>query len=167
LRAEVAAGRFRQDLFFRLNVLELRLPSLRERAADAPLLAERFLREFDARGGRYEERRFAPEAERLLMAYSGPGNVREVRNLAERLSILTTAPVIGPEELTRLLGVPPETARGTLPTLDEREREYVAEVMRLTGGNKSAAAEILGITRNTLYAKIRTFGLGDPDPDGT
>ena len=161
LRAEVAAGRFRQDLFFRVNVLELKLPPLRERRADAPLLATRFLREFDAKRGGREERRFSPEAERLLSAYAWPGNVREVRNLAERLSIMTTEPVVAPEELTRLLGIPPETARGPLPTLEEREREYVADVLRLTGGNKSAAAEILGITRNTLYAKIRAFGLGE------
>ena len=79
-----------------------------------------------------------------------------MRNLTERISILSAQPVIDAEELTRLLGVPRETAApGKLPTLEEKERSYVAEVLRLTGGNKSAAAEILGITRATLYAKIR------------
>jgi DNA-binding NtrC family response regulator len=156
LKAEVAAGRFRQDLYFRVNVLELVLPPLAERPADVPLLAQRFLAEFDARAGRPGTRSFSPAAQRLLSAYSWPGNVREVRNLAERISILSPQPTIEAEELTRLLGVPRETAApGKLPTLDEKERAYVAEVLRLTGGNKSAAAEILGITRATLYAKIK------------
>jgi len=156
LKAEVAAGRFRQDLYFRLNVLELVLPPLSARPADAPLLAQRFLAEFDARAGRAGTRSFAPAAQRLLSAYSWPGNVREVRNLTERISILSPHPTIEAEELTRLLGVPKETAvPGKLPTLEEKERAYVAEVLRLTGGNKSAAAEILGITRATLYAKIK------------
>jgi DNA-binding NtrC family response regulator len=79
-----------------------------------------------------------------------------VRNLTERLSILSSEPTIDASELTRLLGVPSETiASGKLPTLEEKEHAYVAEVLRLTGGNKSAAAEILGITRATLYAKIK------------
>jgi two-component system response regulator HydG len=155
LKAEVAAGRFRQDLYFRLNVLELVLPPLRERPSDAPLLAERFLTEFDGKAGRPGVRTFTPAAVRLLSAYSWPGNVREVRNLTERISILSAQPAIESEELTRLLGVPRETAApGKLPTLEEKERAYCAEVLRLTGGNKSAAAEILGITRATLYAKI-------------
>lgn len=156
LKAEVEAGRFRQDLYFRLNVLELLLPPLRERPSDAPLLALRFLEEFDTRAGRRERRRFSADAERLLAAYAWPGNVREVRNLAERISILSSQATVTAEELTRLLGVSKEaSARGPLPTLEEKERAYVAEVLRLTGGNKTAAAEILGITRATLYAKIR------------
>jgi DNA-binding NtrC family response regulator len=154
LQEEVAAGRFRQDLFFRLNVLELRLPPLRERPSDAPLLAHEFLAEFDAKAGR-APRTFTPGAQRMLAAYSWPGNVREVRNFAERVSILSNEDSIGSEEVTRLLGVPQDAAQGTLPTLDQKEREYVAQVLRLTGGNKSAAAEILGITRATLYAKIK------------
>ena len=163
LKSEVAAGRFRQDLYFRLNVLELVLPPLCDRPTDAPLLARHFLAEFDAKAGRREPRSFAPAAERLLSAYSWPGNVREVRNLAERISILSSEPVIEAPELTRLLDVPSETsAPGKLPTLEEKERAYVAEVLRLTGGNKSAAAEILGITRATLYSKIRESV--DPEP---
>ncbi len=154
LRNEVAAGRFRQDLFFRLNVLELKIPRLCERPADASLLAEAFLAEFDTKAGR-APRKFSQSAARLLTAYSWPGNVREVRNLAERLSILCREETIGSEELTRLLGIPQDAASGPLPTLEEKEREYVAQVLRLTGGNKSAAAQILGITRATLYAKIR------------
>jgi len=163
LKAEVAAGRFRQDLYFRLNVLELVLPPLRDRAADVPLLARQFLAEFDVKAGRREGRPFSPAAERLLAVYSWPGNVREVRNLAERISILSSAQQIGAEEITRLLAVPREAASpDRLPTLEEKERAYVAEVLRLTGGNKSAAAEILGITRATLYAKIRAI---DPEAE--
>jgi DNA-binding NtrC family response regulator len=160
LKQEVAAGRFRQDLYFRLNVLELTLPPLRERPTDAPVLAERFLAEYDAKAGR-PPRKFSPAAGRLLAAYAWPGNVREVRNLAERLSILAAGSTIGAEEVGRFLGIPRDDA-GHLPTLDEKEREYVEEVLRLTGGNKSAAAEILGITRNTLYAKMREKESGAP-----
>jgi len=156
LKAEVAAGRFRQDLYFRMNVLELLLPPLRERPGDAPLLAARFLVEFDAKAGHSQGRALTPAAQRLLSAYSWPGNVREVRNLAERISILATDATIDAPEITRLLGVPREASgKSALPTLEEKEREYVAEVLRLTGGNKSAAAEILGITRATLYAKLK------------
>jgi DNA-binding NtrC family response regulator len=154
LKDEVAAGRFRQDLYFRLNVLELCLPPLRGRAPDAPLLAGEFLAEFDAKVGR-ARRAFTQSAQRILAAYSWPGNVREVRNFAERVSILSSEDAIGSEEVTRLLGVPQDAGRGPLPTLEQKEREYVAQVLRLTGGNKSAAAEILGITRATLYAKIK------------
>jgi DNA-binding NtrC family response regulator len=156
LKGEVAAGRFRQDLYFRLNVLELLLPPLRERPADAPLLAGRFLAEFDAKTKRTPPRTLTPAAQRLLSVYSWPGNVREVRNLAERISILGTETAIDAPEITRLLGIPKEASgKSALPTLEEKEREYVAQVLRLTGGNKSAAAEILGITRATLYAKLR------------
>jgi DNA-binding NtrC family response regulator len=163
LRTEVAAGRFRQDLYFRLNVLELVLPPLRERPADGPLLATRFLAEFDAKAGHPQPRALTPAAQRLLSAYSWPGNVREVRNLAERISILGTETTVDAPEITRLLGVPREASgKDALPTLEEKEREYVAEVLRLTGGNKSAAAEILGITRATLYAKLK--GTEEPQP---
>lgn len=162
LKAEVAAGRFRQDLYFRLNVLELHLPPLRERPTDAPLLAQRFLAEYDARAGR-APRKFSPAAERLLSAYTWPGNVREVRNLAERLSILSSAAAVGEADIARFLGLPQDAARGPLPSLEEKEREYILQVLRLTGGNKSAAAEILGITRNTLYAKIKGYGLPEEE----
>jgi len=156
LKGEVAAGRFRQDLYFRLNVLELLLPPLRERPADAPLLAARFLVEFDAKTKRTPPRALTPAAQRLLSVYSWPGNVREVRNLAERISILGTETTVDAPEITRLLGIPKEASgKSALPTLEEKEREYVAQVLRLTGGNKSAAAEILGITRATLYAKLK------------
>ena len=156
LKAEVAAGRFRQDLYFRLNVLELVLPPLRERPADAPLLAVRFLAEFDGKAGHPPPRALTGAAQRLLSAYSWPGNVREVRNLAERISILGSGATVDAPEITRLLGVPREASgKNALPTLEEKEREYVADVLRLTGGNKSAAAEILGITRATLYAKLK------------
>ncbi len=156
LRAEVAAGRFRQDLYFRLNVLELLLPPLRERPTDAPQLAARFLAEFDAKARRPQGRALTPAAQRLLSVYPWPGNVREVRNLAERISILGTETTVDAPEITRLLGIPKEASgKSALPTLEEKEREYVAQVLRLTGGNKSAAAEILGITRATLYAKLK------------
>ncbi|MGH9442091.1 MAG: sigma 54-interacting transcriptional regulator [Thermoanaerobaculia bacterium] len=153
LAAEVAASRFRADFYYRLNVLSLKLPALRDRPGDIPLLAAKFLAEFDARAGR-RGRRFGAPAERMLAAYAWPGNVRELRNLAERLSILSRAETIDPAGVARFLGIPGDSG-SRLRTLEEKEREYIDEVLRLTGGNKSAAAEILGITRNTLYARVR------------
>ena len=163
LAAEVAAGRFRADFYYRLNVLSLKLPALRDRPGDVPPLAARFLAEFDARAG-HRARRFDPAAERILAAYAWPGNVRELRNLTERLSILSRADIVDAAGVARFLGVPRDSG-SRLRTLEEKENEYIDEVLRLTGGNKTAAADILGITRNTLYARIRPNGPEDESID--
>jgi DNA-binding NtrC family response regulator len=161
LRREVAEGRFRQDLFFRLNVLELRLPPLRERRGDVPLLAARFLAEFDRKAARGPHR-LDERGTRLLSGYDWPGNVRELRNLAERISILAAAGAVPESFLTRHLGLTAGAAPAGLGTLEQKEREHIASVLEATAGNKTAAAEILGITRNTLYSKIRAYGLSAP-----
>jgi DNA-binding NtrC family response regulator len=154
LKEEVAAGRFRSDLYYRLNVLELELPPLTQRRADIVPLATRFLAELEAKSRRGAHR-LGPRGEKLLAGYAWPGNVRELRNLMERVSILSPPGVVPDDLLARAIGVEIAPGGERMATLEEKEREYVEQVLRWTAGNKSAAAEILGITRNTLYAKLR------------
>ena len=162
LKEEVQAGRFRSDLYYRLNVLELRLPALRERRGDVAALARKMLESFSLRAGRGEHR-IDVRGERLLEGYSWPGNIRELRNLMERISILAQPGTVPLDLIGRFLGTGSEPQPLVRPTLAEREKEYIDEVLRATAGNKSAAAEILGITRNTLYAKIKLYALGALD----
>jgi two-component system response regulator HydG len=168
----VKAGRFRADLFYRLSVLELKLPALRERTGDVVPLARLLLSRFNEEAGR-DAQRFDARAERLLVSYDWPGNVRELRNVMERVSILGPRGAVPAELLARFIGLPPpaspsevseNAAASTRPegrreTLEEREKAYILEVLAVTGGNKSAAAEILGVTRNTLYNKLRAWGI--------
>jgi two-component system response regulator AtoC len=163
LETEVRAGRFRGDLYFRLKVVSIHLAPLRERGDDILLLARHFLREF----ARKFQKRFSeisPEAARLFLTYPWPGNVRELRNLIERVVLLEEGQRLLPEHL------PAEFASGrgtaveassavkdaiTLPTLAQIEAEHIGEVLRLTAGNKSRAARILGISRQGLIEKLR------------
>jgi DNA-binding NtrC family response regulator len=153
LEQEVAASRFREDLFWRLNVLHVHVPPLRERVADIPLLTEHFV----------GNRPVAPEAMAVLAAYPWPGNVRELRNALERAATLAQTHEI------RLPDLPPrirdssatgdrvvEATRRQL-ALRELERDYILEVLRSTAGNKSRAAEILGLDRKTLYRKLEEY----------
>ena len=166
LDAEVQAGRFREDLFYRLNVLHISTPPLRERAADIPLLAEHFLHSDKAEG----PRRISPEAMALLTTYPWPGNVRELRNAIQRAAVVATGEAVRPEDLpTRireasraapLLG---ESADRALPLRDV-ERLYILEVVRQAGGNKSRAAELLGLDRKTLYRKLEEYRLDMESP---
>ncbi len=155
---EVAAGRLREDLYWRLNVIHIHVPALRERVPDIPLLAEHFL----------AGHRIAPAAMAVLAAYSWPGNVRELRNAIERAVTLSTGEEIGLADL-------PERIRDTGATaalvanatrrqvsLRELEREYILQTLRQAGGNKSRAAEILGLDRKTLYRKLEEFRAEDP-----
>ncbi|HET9982450.1 MAG TPA: sigma-54 dependent transcriptional regulator [Longimicrobiales bacterium] len=158
---EAHEGRFRDDLFWRLNVLHIHVPPLRERPADIPLLAEHFLARAAVDGGApHTPRAIAAEAMALLTAYPWPGNVRELRNAIERAATLAHTDEIRAEDL------PPRIreagwsaslvadASGKGLSLRELERAYIAEVLRQTGGNKSRAAEILGLDRKTLYRKL-------------
>lgn len=153
LEQEVERGRFRQDLFWRLNVVHLHVPALRERPADIPLLAEHFL----------GSRRIAPEAMAVLTAYPWPGNVRELRNALERAATLSPAPEIRVEDLPprvretgRVSALVAEAARKDLP-LREVEKAYILEILARAGGNKSRAAEILELDRKTLYRKLEEW----------
>ncbi len=156
LAAAVKEARFREDLFYRLNVVTIRIPPLRDRREDIPLLAEHFA----AKHGRAEGAAVSPAARDLLVAYDWPGTVRELENVVARALALNPSGVILPEDLPdHVRGARPPAATAPpasvvvadRPTLDELERRYAAQVLQETGGNKTRAAEILGIDRKTLY----------------
>ena len=165
LREEVEQKRFREDLFFRLNVISIEVPALRERSEDIPLLAAHFLEKFAARN-RKNVKGFAPQALDMLRRYSWPGNVRELQNAVERAVILCTGDLItGPELPASVTGAAeqaapvPETARGLLAglSLEALERRAIEDTLRQTEDNKSEAARRLGITRATLHNKLRKY----------
>ncbi|MFI5372451.1 MAG: sigma-54-dependent transcriptional regulator [Candidatus Eisenbacteria bacterium] len=157
LEEEVRSGRFRSDLYFRLKVVAIELPPLRDRGDDILLLARHFLREFS----RQFNKRFAgisPAAEQLFLAYRWPGNVRELRNLLERVALLEEGERLEVEHLPPELAgrrVAGEEEGVGLPTLAQMEADHISEVLRLTAGNKSRAARILGISRQGLIEKVR------------
>jgi DNA-binding NtrC family response regulator len=160
LDAEVRAGRFRSDLYFRLKVVSIHMPPLRDRGEDVLLLARHFMREFSRRF----QKRFqdvSPEAVAVLASYAFPGNVRELRNLVERIVLLEEGARIEVAHLSpEVLGRPARAISSSsseypLPTLAEIEAGHIAEVLRLTAGNKSQAARVLGISRQGLIEKLR------------
>ena len=160
LRDEVASGRFRHDLYFRLDVVTLHLPPLAERRNDVPLLAYYFLKRIARRMDRPVED-ITPEAMALLGDYDYPGNVRELENLVERGVALANGKQLTPTQLPPALAeravhvVRREGER--LPTLEEREAEYIRWVLGHTGGNRTRAAEILGIDRVSLWRKLKAM----------
>jgi DNA-binding NtrC family response regulator len=161
LKTETKERKFREDLYYRLNVIPLHLPPLRERPEDVPLLAEHFLHKYDHEFGK-KIKGFKPDVLPLLSAYDWPGNVRELENLIERLVVLTRTPLIGTDKL------PPEI-KGDLPNLpgaDETrfkdavrkfESEFIKQAISKAGGKKGAAAKKLGIHRNTLLQLERKY----------
>ena len=158
IEARVKEGHFREDLFYRLNVIPIYIPPLRERREDIVPLARHFLRESAARSHK-PIKGFAPDAERMMLAYPWPGNVRELRNLIERLVILGTSEYIEPQHLpaqfaTQVEGVPRQESAQELKTLAEVERAYINQVMQRVEANKSKAAKLLGISRQTLRKKL-------------
>jgi two-component system nitrogen regulation response regulator NtrX len=162
LRTEIAAGRFRDDLFFRLNVIPIHVPPLRERGEDVILLANHFLRRFAAETAR-RPKRLSNEAMAALHAHSWPGNVRELRNMMERLTILVSGETIDRFDLD--LGTRAES-RTQIPgdmTLrearEEFEKEYILTRLREFAGNVSRTAEALGVERSNLYRKLHAFGI--------
>ncbi len=171
LRKAVADGTFREDLYYRLNVIPVTLPPLRERKEDVPLLVEHFLDRLEAE--MKKRVKVSPEAMSALLAHDWPGNVRELRNVLERGAVVAQGDVMKPSDL----GLAPAPARapgtnapGEPPSLEEVEKRHVAEVLAHTGGNVTQAARLLGIDRVTLYNKIRKFQLRrdgeEPDPAG-
>jgi len=163
LDQEIARGNFRSDLFYRLNVIALEIPPLRQRREDIPLLAEAFLQQIA--GARCEEpKTLTPEAAEQLQAYSWPGNVRELENAIERAVILASSgvitPALLPDRIRHRSSEPLVCERVALnPSLDAIERAYIMWVLGSEGGNKSRAAEILGIDPSTLYRKLTKFGV--------
>ncbi|MFN0119239.1 MAG: sigma-54-dependent transcriptional regulator [Blastocatellia bacterium] len=162
LDLEVAEGRFRRDLYWRLNVIHLDVPSLRDRAFDIPLLVEHFLGKAAETAGR-QPPDVLPETLAILTAYAWPGNVRELENALARAVALADGALLRPEDLPERIRrggagaafIARASARGI--TLREMERAYILETMRKTGGNKSRAAEILGLDRKTLYRKLDEY----------
>ena len=159
LDEEVHAGRFRAELRTRLDVLSIVVPPLRNRPADIDALAEHFLQDAARRLGRPVQR-LAPEARSLLLRYGWPGNVRQLKNVIERSAVLATGEVIRAQDLPEALRGPEAAPAGASPIvpLAEVERAHIQRVLEHCGGNKKAAAEILGIDRSTLYAKLRLYG---------
>jgi two-component system, NtrC family, response regulator AtoC len=156
LKKQVEDGAFREDLYYRLNVVPIRVPALRERPEDVPLLAQHFLGKYATSAGKAVAG-FAPEALALLSAHSWPGNVRELEHAIERAVALSSATLVLPDDLPAELrgGAPPPPV---LPrprmTLDELKTWYLDTVLEETAGNKVRAAEILGIDRRTLYRML-------------
>ena len=161
LEAEVRAGRFRQDLYYRVNVIALRLPGLRERPEDILPLARHFLAQ-----GASGHKRLSPAAARALQRHGWPGNVRELANAMERARLLSPGEVILPEHLPPALREDyskPETevstAEEAVKALDQVERDSIEKALTKTGGNRTHAAELLGISRRTLIYKLKRYGL--------
>jgi two-component system response regulator HydG len=160
---EIRAGNFRSDLYYRLNVIALHLPPLRQRREDIPLLAEHFLARIAA--ARNEApKRIADDAMALLVEHTWPGNVRELENALERSVILTPGVEIPASSLPERIATPTaeplvSTRTPPNPTLDTVERAYIMWVLQSEGGNKSRAAEVLGIDPSTLYRKLSRYGV--------
>ncbi|MGB2713547.1 MAG: sigma-54 dependent transcriptional regulator [Vicinamibacterales bacterium] len=161
LEQAVSAGRFRQDLFYRLSVIVIHLPPLRDRRSDIPLLIESFLQDACRRAGRRVD--VSPDAIDALTAYDWPGNVRELENTIERLVVLGRASTIEVADL------PPgliadrtpvhERLFSDLPSLEELERRYLLHVLSTVAGNRTRAADVLGVDRRTLYRMAERFGI--------
>jgi DNA-binding NtrC family response regulator len=167
LAAAIARGEFREDLFYRLSVFEIRLPPLRERREDILPLAEAFLEEVGPAVGR-PAAGISRQAHEALLSYPWPGNVRELRNALERATILCDGGLITLEHLPMALGQPaaspthPENAGAFPPggvNLETVERDLIAKALEEAGSNRSRAARLLGITRSQLYYRMQKHGL--------
>ncbi len=169
LEEEIRSGRFREDLYFRLNTVTIHLPSLRERREDIPLLANHFLREFAEQAGK-QIAGFSDDVLGLFEAHPWPGNVRELRNVVERAVLFSRSELIGADELSAGLrsGIGVGPAPATRPAagvitmqqaVERAEIEAIRAALRSTGGRRSDAAEKLGVSRKTLWEKIKNYGI--------
>jgi two-component system response regulator PilR (NtrC family) len=172
LSKEVQAGRFREDLYYRLNVIHIRIPPLRERREDIPLLADHFLDLLARRQGR-DLPAVAPEAMKRLMEYSYPGNVRELENILERAVALGEGDVLTldllPDEVIKApeAGTVSIAAMGDGQNLDtlleDYERRLIESALHQTGGNRTKAAEVLGISFRSLRYRLKKYGWADEE----
>ncbi len=162
IEAMVLAGRFRSDLYYRLNVVTITLPPLRERRDDLEVLIEHFVEQFSQSYG-VQPRQVTPEAMRALQAYSWPGNVRELQNVIERAFALSVSSEISLDDLPLSVRAPIDTATaavlGDSLSLGDLERRTIAAALQRSGGNKNEAARLLGIERQRLYRKMEKYGL--------
>jgi DNA-binding NtrC family response regulator len=167
LEEDIAAGRFREDLFFRINTVAIFLPPLRERREDIPLLAQSFLQEFAQERGK-ELERFADDVLERFDAYPWPGNVRELRNAVERAVLFSKGRLVTVEDLPASLGAGSLPAQQPMPTreavplqraVERAEIEAIRAALEATGGRRSEAAEILGVSRKTLWEKMKNYSV--------
>jgi two-component system, NtrC family, response regulator HydG len=168
LAGAIAEGKFRQDLYHRLKVVSIKLPPLRERRDDIPLLIEHFLKEFSASHGK-QVAAITPAVRKVLMAHSWPGNVRELKNTIESMVVIDVDGRLDLDDLTEDLqsAAPGGTSARAAgfdslvgKSLEEIEKHYIAETLKLTSGNREEAAKMLGIGERTLYRKLKEYGLG-------
>jgi DNA-binding NtrC family response regulator len=160
LEKAVADGRFRQDLYYRISVIVIRVPPLRDRRADLPLLIGSFLEDACRRTG--QKKVLSTSAVDALLRHDWPGNVRELRNTIERLVVSSRGSIIESVDFHASMSAPPAANDQPfldLPSLQDLERRYLLHVLETTGGNRSRAAEILGIDRRTLYRMAERFGI--------
>jgi DNA-binding NtrC family response regulator len=166
LEDQVKAGKFREDLFFRLAVVQIVLPPLRQRPGDIPLLAKAFLKEFALENGK-NVNDFTPEALEALMNYAWPGNVRELRTAIEHAVVLTRGEKIGLRDLPPgLRATAPGSSPSRLPalanlTVAQAEKELILRALKECGGNRTEAAKKLGMSRRTLHRKLHLYKLED------
>jgi two-component system response regulator HydG len=169
LEREVAAGRFRQDLYYRLAVIPIHVPPLRERREDVALLAEHFLARFAGRLGKTVSA-IEPEALARLEAYAWPGNVRELENTIERGVALCRGAKLGIQDLPPRLqdGAPTGELASRLPveSLEDVERRHILETLARVGGSRRRAAALLQISTTTLWRRLKEFGVPDEPGDG-
>jgi two-component system, NtrC family, response regulator HydG len=162
LEKEVKEGRFREDLYYRLNVVPVVIPPLRDRKEDIPLLADHFLKVYNEKNNR-AIKGFEPRVADALVRYPWPGNVRELENIVERMVIMTREEVILyqnlPAVLKRPTEVPEEPAGPAGASLKAIEKDVIRKTLEQTGGNRTKAAVILGVTRKTLQNKIKDYGI--------
>ena len=165
LDSAIRAGTFRQDLYFRLNVVQMKLPPLRDRKSDIPLLVTAFLEKFSDPQG--PVRTISEDAMRRLIAYDWPGNVRELENAIERAVALGSGPIVSGGDLPSNLQYPtsdraPE--KDEILPLEELERRAILRTLRETGGDKLSAARMLGIGKTTLYRKLKQYNMDHSEP---
>jgi transcriptional regulator with PAS, ATPase and Fis domain len=162
LKSELERGSFRQDLYYRINVVTLQVPTLTERPDDIPLLCRHFLNKFAQAQGK-EITRIAPEVMEILLSYEFPGNIRELENIMERAVTLCAGPAIEVQHLPLDFQTPQfqvqRHRKRDLLTLEENEKEYIAWVVKQVNGNKTRAAQTLGIDRVSLWRKMKRLGL--------
>ncbi|MBC7187946.1 MAG: sigma-54-dependent Fis family transcriptional regulator [Calditrichaeota bacterium] len=164
LRRCVQEGTFREDLYYRLSVIPIYLPSLRERKEDIPLLARHFLQKYNQRRKR-DIHDISPSAMQLLCNYHWPGNVRELENVIERAVVIEDSDQITPDSLPAHLRVEEKAAPADqfqIRTLEELEKEHITRTLKATDWNRSRAAQLLGIDRKTLYEKIKRYQIKTP-----
>jgi len=166
LKEEIQKGNFREDLFYRLNVVFLHVPPLRQRKEDIPLLAQHFLESFSARNKK-EIRGFTPRAMEKILAYAWPGNIRELMNAVERAVVLSRSDFVDAEEISLIMednissDAPEESKEEQNMSLEDMEKKSILDALNTCGGNKSEAARRLGITRKTLRSKLQKYQAGD------